>query len=157
MVCLLSLLEGGIDNSETIFREMAASLDLNVVIQNMNAIYDKNADQLDSPDAYEKLDCGFQYCMLLMTLWPALDESQVNIDFWNSIKISMTNVISKHTLLDGNRAFEFFQSHTGKIEVVMDYNQEKQLSRVLFPIPEVCKYLRKDAKQRFLWNVKRYD
>ncbi|KAI9249172.1 hypothetical protein BDA99DRAFT_575816 [Phascolomyces articulosus] len=136
VICLLSLLEGGIDNSETIFREMAASLDLNVVIQNMNAIYDKNADQLDSPDAYEKLDCGFQYCMLLMTLWPALDEGQ-------------------HTLLDGNRAFEFFQSHTGKIEVVMDYNQEKQLSRVLFPIPEVCKYLREDTKQRFLWNVKR--
>ena len=71
------MLEGGIDNSDTIFREMAASLDLNVVIQNMNAIYDKNADQLESPDAYEKLDCGFQYCMLLMTLWPALDENQV--------------------------------------------------------------------------------
>ncbi|KAI9493708.1 hypothetical protein BDB00DRAFT_822221 [Zychaea mexicana] len=135
-ICLLSLLEGGIDNSETIFREMAASLDLNVVVQNMNAIYDKNADQLESPDAYEKLDCGFQYCILLMTLWPALDESQ-------------------RILLDGNRAFEFFQSHTGKIEVVMDYNQEKQLSRVLFPIPEVCKYLREDTKQRFLWSVKR--
>lgn len=83
MICLLSLLEGGMDHSEVIFREMAGSLDLAVVIRNMNAIYDQNADQLNSPGVYEKLECGFQYCMLLMTLWPALDESQVDFALCN--------------------------------------------------------------------------
>lgn len=64
-------------------------------------------------------------------------------------------MLVQRTILAGNQAFDFFQKNTGKIEVVMDYNQEKQLSRVLFPIPEICKYLREDTKQRFLWNVKR--
>lgn len=80
MTCLLSLLEGGIENSESIFREMSGSLDLSVIVHNMNAIYDKNADQINSPHAYEKLNSGFQYCILLMTLWPALDENQVRLD-----------------------------------------------------------------------------
>ncbi|KAI9318767.1 hypothetical protein BX666DRAFT_2026190 [Dichotomocladium elegans] len=136
VICLLSLLEGGIESSESIFREMAGSLDLNVVVHNMNAVYDTNIDQLDSPDAYEKLNNGFQYCILLMTLGPALDDNQ-------------------KSTLDGNRAFEFFKSHTGKIEIVTDGQQEKQVSQVLFPVPEICKYLREDTKQRFLWNVKR--
>lgn len=78
MTCLLSLLEGGIENSESIFREMSGSLDLSVIVHNMNAIYDKNADQINAPHAYEKLNSGFQYCILLMTLWPALDENQVS-------------------------------------------------------------------------------
>jgi hypothetical protein len=56
---------------------------------------------------------------------------------------------------ENNQAFAYFQRNTGKIEVVMDYGQEKQLSSVLFPIPEVCKYLRRQTKERFLWNVKR--
>ncbi|KAG0179979.1 hypothetical protein DFQ29_001424 [Apophysomyces sp. BC1021] len=136
VICLLSLLEGGIDNSETIFREMAASLDLATVIHNMNVIYHNHIDDLDSPHVFERLECGFLYCMLVMTLSPALDEAQ-------------------RAMFRGDEAFEYFEKHTGKIEVVMDYGQEKQLSRVLFPIPEVCKYLREATKQRFLWNVKR--
>ncbi|KAF7730560.1 hypothetical protein EC973_001941 [Apophysomyces ossiformis] len=118
VICLLSLLEGGIDNSETIFREMAASLDLATVVHNMNVIYNNHIDDLDSPNVFEKLECGFLYCMLVMTLSPALDETQL-------------------AMFRGNAAFEYFEKHTGKIEVVMDYGQEKQLSRVLFPIPEL--------------------
>lgn len=57
--------------------------------------------------------------------------------------------------LENNDAFKYFQSHTGQIEIVMDYG-EKQLTRVLFPIPEICQYLRDETKERFLWNVKRY-
>ena len=38
----------------------------------------------------------------------------------------------------------------------MEYSQEKQLSRVLFPIPEICKHLPESTKQGFLWNVRRY-
>ncbi|KAI7861289.1 inositol 1,4,5-trisphosphate/ryanodine receptor-domain-containing protein [Spinellus fusiger] len=136
VICLLSLLEGGIENSETIFREMAASLNLSIIKRNMNTIYTSNAENLDKPYAFEKIECGFLYCILVMTLSPALDESQ-------------------YAMFSGNPAFEYFQKNTGKIEVVMDYGQEKQLSRVLFPIPEVCNYLREDTKQRFLWNVKR--
>lgn len=82
MICLLSLLEGGMDNSEMIFREMAASLDLSVVIRNMSLTYDSNVDHLNSSGVYEKLECGFQYCMLLMTLWPALPENQVRCRFF---------------------------------------------------------------------------
>ncbi|KAI8089424.1 uncharacterized protein BX664DRAFT_134002 [Halteromyces radiatus] len=136
VVCLLSLLEGGIENSDTIFREMTASIDLATVVGNMDTIYNANRHQLDSPKAFTKLESGFLYCMLVMTLYPALDESQL-------------------ALVDGNEAFDYFQRNTGKIEVIMDYGQEKQLSRVLFPIPEICKYFREETKQRFLWNVKR--
>jgi hypothetical protein len=56
---------------------------------------------------------------------------------------------------ENNQAFNYFKSRTGKIEIVMDYGQEKQLTRVLFPIPEICQYLREETKQRFLWNAKR--
>ncbi|KAI8393697.1 uncharacterized protein BYT42DRAFT_609468 [Radiomyces spectabilis] len=136
VICLLSLLEGSMDNSEVIFQAMAQTLDLSTVLSNMNAIYDNNRADLNSPDVFEKLECGFLYCMLMMTLWPALDEDQ-------------------RSLIDQSAAFNYFQRHTGKIEVVMDYGQDKQLMRVLFPIPEVCKYLRDSTKQRFLWNVKR--
>lgn len=58
--------------------------------------------------------------------------------------------------LENNDAFKYFQSHTGQIEIVIDYGLEKQLTRVLFPIPEVCQYLREETKQKFLWNVNRY-
>jgi hypothetical protein len=54
-----------------------------------------------------------------------------------------------------NEAFNYFQNHTGKIEILMDYGQEKQLTRVLFPIPEICQFLRKETKNQFLWNVDR--
>ncbi|KAI8071483.1 hypothetical protein BC940DRAFT_345102 [Gongronella butleri] len=136
VICLLSLLEGGIENSETIFREMAGSLDLATVVQNMDTIYASNRQFVDSPHAYAKMEGGFLYCMLIMTLFPALDATQ-------------------RALLDGNGAFQYFQSNTGKIEVIMEYGQEKQLSRVLFPIPDICKYFREETKERFLWNVKR--
>ncbi|ORZ24144.1 hypothetical protein BCR42DRAFT_402338 [Absidia repens] len=136
VVCLLSLLEGGIENSDTIFREMTASLDLETIVSNMEDIYNANLHYLNSPKAFTKLEGGFLYCMLVMTLYPALEDSQ-------------------RTIVDGNSAFDYFQRNTGKIEVIMDYGQEKQLSRVLFPIPEICKYFREETKQRFLWNVKR--
>ncbi|CAO3631734.1 unnamed protein product [Cunninghamella blakesleeana] len=136
VICLLSLLEGGIDKSETIFREMAGSLDLKTVIINMDKVFNTYRGQLSSPNTFPKLEGGFLYCMLIMTLYPALDDAQL-------------------ATIDGNNAYEYFQRHTGKIEVVMEIDQEKHLSRVLFPIPEICKYLREETKQRFLWNVKR--
>lgn len=73
MICLLSLLEGGIDNSETIFREMAESLDLITVKNNMETIYQENLTNLK----YERLESGFLYCILVMTLAPALSHDQV--------------------------------------------------------------------------------
>lgn len=76
VICLLSLLEGGIENSETIFREMKDSLDLTTVKSNMEAIYKENKGRLEN--AFEKLECGFLYCILVMTLTPALDPEQVD-------------------------------------------------------------------------------
>lgn len=77
VTCLLSLLEGGIENSGTIYGEMIDSLDLITVKNNMDAIYTENFDSLQSKDVYEKLECGFLYCILVMTLAPALDQEQV--------------------------------------------------------------------------------
>lgn len=77
MVCLLSLLEGGIENSDTIFREMTASLNLQTIVGNMETIYTMNRSYLDSPNAFTRLEGGFLYCMLIMTLYPALDDAQV--------------------------------------------------------------------------------
>lgn len=139
VTCLLSLLEGGIENSENIYKEMIDSLDLTTVRNNMDMIYTEHLPNLKSKNVYEKLECGFLYCILVMTLAPAIDQDQSSMFFEN------------------NDAFNYFQSHTGKIEILMDYGQEKQLTRVLFPIPEICQYLRQETKQRFLWNVKRYD
>jgi hypothetical protein len=132
-------LEGGIENSENIYKEMINSLDLTTVRNNMDIIYTEHLPNLKSKNVYEKLECGFLYCILVMTLAPALYQDQSFMFFEN------------------NDAFDYFQSHTGKIEILMDYGQEKQLTRVLFPIPEVCHYLREETKQRFLWNVKRYE
>ena len=77
VICLLSLLEGGIENSETLYREMVESLDLSAVKSNMELIYNTNLPNLKS---FEKLECGFLYCILIMTLHPALDPDQVRID-----------------------------------------------------------------------------
>jgi hypothetical protein len=79
VTCLLSLLEGGIENSETIYREMIDSLDLVTVKSNMDANYTENLDSLQSKHVYEKLECGFLYCILVMTLAPALDQEQVRV------------------------------------------------------------------------------
>ncbi|KAL0145319.1 hypothetical protein V8B55DRAFT_1460552 [Mucor lusitanicus] len=138
VTCLLSLLEGGIENSETIYKEMIESLDLATVKSNMDAIYNENLASLNSKNVYEKLECGFLYAILVMTLAPAIKDQEQSAMFFEK-----------------NEAFDYFQSHTGKIEILMDYGQEKQLTRVLFPVPEICQYLRQETKQRFLWNVKR--
>ncbi|KAI7903144.1 uncharacterized protein BX663DRAFT_507611 [Cokeromyces recurvatus] len=137
LTCLLSLLEGGIENSETIFKEMVDSLDLVVIRDNMETIYKENLGNLKSKNLNERLECGFLYCILIMTLAPALHHEQDAL------------------LFENNEAFNYFQSHTGKIEIIMDYGQKKQLTRVLFRIPEICQYLREETKQRFLWTVKR--
>ncbi|GAN04326.1 conserved hypothetical protein [Mucor ambiguus] len=140
VTCLLSLLEGGIENSETIYKEMVESLDLATVKSNMDAIYNQNLASLNAKNVYEKLECGFLYAILVMTLAPAIKDQEQSAMFF-----------------ERNDAFDYFQSHTGKIEILMDYGQEKQLTRVLFPVPEVCQYLRQETKQRFLWNVKRIE
>lgn len=77
VICLLSLLEGGIENSDTIFREMIDSLDLATVKNNMEIIYKENFNSLKSKNVFSKLECGFLYCILIMTLTPALDQEQV--------------------------------------------------------------------------------
>ncbi|CAO0799740.1 unnamed protein product [Mucor circinelloides] len=138
VTCLLSLLEGGIENSETIYKEMIESLDLATVKSNMDNIYNENLANLNSKNVYEKLECGFLYAILVMTLAPAIKDQDQSAMFFEK-----------------NDAFDYFQSHTGKIEILMDYGQDKQLTRVLFPVPEICQYLRQETKQRFLWNVKR--
>lgn len=77
VICLLSLLEGGMENSETIYREMIDSLDLATVKNNMEIIYKDNLGNLSAKNVFEKLECGFLYCILVMTLAPALDQEQV--------------------------------------------------------------------------------
>ncbi len=56
---------------------MIDSLDLATVKNNMNAIYTENLPNLKSKSVYEKLECGFLYCILVMTLTPALEQDQV--------------------------------------------------------------------------------
>lgn len=70
-------MEGGIENSEIIYREMIDSLDLAAVRMNMESIYNENLANLDDKDVFEKLECGFLYCILVMTLTEAFEEDQV--------------------------------------------------------------------------------
>lgn len=96
MICLLSLLEGGIENSQTIFREMIDSLDLATVKNNMEIIYNDNLNNLNSKKVFEKLECGFLYCILVMTLTPAFDQEQVRVISKNLIFFTNENLPEYH-------------------------------------------------------------
>lgn len=73
-------MEGGVENSEVIYREMIDSLDLAAVKINMENIYNENLANLDDKDVYDKLECGFLYCILVMTLTEAFEEDQVSCE-----------------------------------------------------------------------------
>ncbi|KAJ3075203.1 hypothetical protein HDU98_008929 [Podochytrium sp. JEL0797] len=91
----------------------------------------------DDDDCSPK-DTGFIYSMLIATLLPYM--STDNQD-----------------LCERNVAFNSFNNKTGRIEILRELNNatEKRLYTVLFPIPDVCFYIKDYTKERFLWMRKR--
>ncbi|KAJ3091045.1 hypothetical protein HK102_001865 [Quaeritorhiza haematococci] len=92
----------------------------------------------DGDDALENsMEFGYLLCMLIITLKPMMTEEQ-------------------RTQCQESRSFNWFRERTGRIEILREHSSgEKRLYMVLFPIPEICHYLRADTKQRFLWSRKR--
>ncbi|KAK9721473.1 hypothetical protein K7432_003395 [Basidiobolus ranarum] len=137
VLCLLSLLEGGNIEAKSIFREMANTLDLDTINRNLRNLFEQSKNVTWKPGKQSAIDSGFLYCMLIMTLFPALTKEQ-QYRFQNE------------------PAFTFFKRNTGQIEILRELSPgDKRVVPVLFPIPEVCRYLREDTKEHFLWNVKR--
>ncbi|KAK9764437.1 hypothetical protein K7432_008041 [Basidiobolus ranarum] len=137
VLCLLSLLEGGNIEAKSIFREMANTLDLDTVNRNLRNLFEQSKNDTWKPGKQSAIDSGFLYCMLIMTLFPALTKEQ-------------------QYRLQSEPAFSFFKRNTGQIEIIRELSPgDKRVVPVLFPIPEVCRYLREDTKEHFLWNVKR--
>jgi uncharacterized Zn finger protein (UPF0148 family) len=98
---------------------------------------DDNDDEEDD-DLLQPKDCGFLYTMLLYTLLSYMSEEN-------------------RLHCESNEAFQWFRERTGRIEIVREIAKtgEKRLYTVLFPIPELCSYMREDTKLRFLWKCKR--
>ncbi|ORX85369.1 hypothetical protein K493DRAFT_341790 [Basidiobolus meristosporus CBS 931.73] len=137
VLCLLSLLEGGNIEAKAIFREMANTLDLDTINRNLRNLFEQSKNLTWKPGKQSAIDSGFLYCMLIMTLFTALTKEQ-QYRFQNE------------------PAFIFFKRNTGQIEILRELSPgDKRVVPVLFPIPEVCRYLREDTKEHFLWNVKR--
>lgn len=59
---------------------MIDSLDLAAVKTNMENIYNENLANLDTKNVFQKLECGFLYCILVMTLTAAFEEDQVFLE-----------------------------------------------------------------------------
>ncbi|KAI9202390.1 uncharacterized protein BJ171DRAFT_584291 [Polychytrium aggregatum] len=173
---LLSLLEDDQDPKiQYIFKEMSTTLDIKTLLRILNSIYKLGVadviearrkrrpnrqlidyvrapkDLLDffsvdeetesAEDVAERallMDCGFLCAMLLVTLEPHLSRE-------------------KAEACNGSAPFLWFRKHTGRIEIIRDHHEsgQKRLYTVLFPIPEICKYLQSEAKSRFLWEKER--
>ena len=96
---------------------------------------------LDAPEdngAESLLTAGFQFSMLIHTLLHYMTSEQ-------------------HSMVHKSKAFQWFKSKTGRIEIHREIPGagQKRLYAILFPIPEICQYMRDDAKRRFLWMHKR--
>ncbi|ORY28919.1 hypothetical protein BCR33DRAFT_724882 [Rhizoclosmatium globosum] len=83
-------------------------------------------------------ETGFIYSMLIATLLPYMS-------------------IENQELCERSVAFNVFNNKTGRIEIVRESNTtaDKRLYTVLFPIPEICFYIKDYTKDRFLWMRKR--
>ncbi|ORY00198.1 hypothetical protein K493DRAFT_348021 [Basidiobolus meristosporus CBS 931.73] len=137
ILCLLSLLEGGNIEAKSIYREMANTLDLDTVNRNLRNLFEQSKSTTWKPGKQSAIDSGFLYCMLIMTLFPALTKEQ-------------------QYRFQSEPAFTFFKRNTGQIEIIRELSPgDKRVASVLFPIPDICRYLREDTKEHFLWNVKR--
>ncbi|KAJ3028703.1 UNVERIFIED_CONTAM: hypothetical protein HDU68_001052 [Siphonaria sp. JEL0065] len=82
-------------------------------------------------------DTGFIYSMLIATLLPYMS-------------------LDNQDLCERSVAFNSFNNKTGRIEIVRELNNaaEKRLYTVLFPIPDICFYIKDYTKDRFLWMRK---
>ncbi|KAI8801212.1 hypothetical protein BJ742DRAFT_877937 [Cladochytrium replicatum] len=154
VLSLLSLLEDDSDEeTHHIFREMAATIDLETVIENLSEVHVatiKARKELSDGGATagqtkqnilstRLMECGFQLTMLIITLSTVLNSDQL-------AKIAAC------------KAFRYFDKRTGRIEIVREQQHsgdKKNLYLVLFPIPEMCSYLRSDTKSKFLLEGKR--
>jgi hypothetical protein len=138
---LLSLLEDDTDlETRAMFPEMAMSLDIPVLLRNLEDLFQPTSNTISNVKTDEKSeqDTGFVYAMLLATLLPFMsDEFRI--------------------ICEKSAAFRWFRERTGKIEILRELvdSRERRLYCVLFPIPNICFYMRKDSKQRFLWMKKR--
>ena len=129
--------------TRAMFPEMALTLDIPVLLKNLESVFKPNLANASSPgksesDEDSEQDTGFVYAMLLATLLPFMSEEYKR-------------------LCERSSAFTWFRERTGKIEILREMvdSRERRLYCVLFPIPKMCFYMRKDSKQRFLWMKKR--
>nr|KAJ3422770.1 hypothetical protein HK105_006449 [Polyrhizophydium stewartii] len=156
VLCLLSLLEDEWnEDTRVIFREMNSVLDFDAILRNSDTIFRRcivGARQMDdgagldldmpareSMDAEETslFNAGFLNAMLLITLMPTMSDT-------------------KTAMCKRSPGFLWFSSRTGRIEILKStVDGEKQLQLVLFPIPQMARELRRDARKQFMWSVNR--
>ncbi|KAJ9076642.1 hypothetical protein DSO57_1024190 [Entomophthora muscae] len=149
--CLLSLLEDFNEETRPVFEEMALLLDFQVILNNLDNLYQENYARLMSrqktsvstlssdvsPNYSAAIDTGFHYTMILMSLFSYFVEEE-------------------QSMIVESPAYQFFKLHTGRIEILREISPgDRKLLPVLFPIPEICKYLADDVKHSFLWTVNR--
>ncbi|KAJ1566124.1 Inositol 1,4,5-trisphosphate receptor type 2 [Nowakowskiella sp. JEL0078] len=148
ILCMLSLMEDDSDDETVgVMRETTSTLDLEALLSNLTSVYTeinelskyRKSPNLQNEKEVEQLkESGFLLTMLIITLMPMMKEDQY-------LKCSKSS------------AFIKFSENIGRIEIVRETPgaNEKRLHSVLFPIPNICKLLRKDSKKRFLWQKKR--
>ncbi|KAI9331724.1 hypothetical protein BDR26DRAFT_869940, partial [Obelidium mucronatum] len=101
---------------------------------------DENEAEIDENDDDEcsPRETGFIYSMLIATLLPYMS-------------------LEHQDLCERSVSFNSFNNKTGRIEIVRELNNatEKRLYTVLFPIPDICFFIKGYTKDRFLWMRKR--
>jgi len=128
---LLSLLEGV--QTDTIPRRIAASLDLMLLVRDMDSAYRNSSEGVGvSAEEIQQRDLGFYFFLLMRTLGRY------------SASVS--------AICQTARSFDFFSGNTGCIEIV---RSDRTLDEVLFPVPVLCKWLTSKSKLKFMWDVDR--
>ncbi|KAJ3127785.1 hypothetical protein HK098_005784 [Nowakowskiella sp. JEL0407] len=148
---LLSLLEDDSDpDIICVMRETASTLDLEMLLKNLHEVQSQikeattaknnsNSDYgKDADDIQDLKDTANLFTMLLITLLPVMTEEQ-------------------QKKCTSSSAFVSISENIGRIEIVRERvtSRDRKMYSVLFPIPEICTYFRKDSKRKFLWDKKR--
>ncbi|KAI8801199.1 hypothetical protein BJ742DRAFT_838177 [Cladochytrium replicatum] len=141
VLCLLSLIEDDSEETLIMLKEINATLDFDALakilseIDNYRQCKKENLVDYDQESETNCLECGYLISMLILTLLPIMDEVQQNK--WCRYS-----------------PFEYFQKRIGQIEILktVPKSNDRTLHRVLFPIPEVCKYMPADTIEKFLWS-----
>ncbi|KAJ3083029.1 Inositol 1,4,5-trisphosphate receptor type 2 [Rhizoclosmatium hyalinum] len=99
---------------------------------------EEDSTESEDDEGTSPKETGFIYSMLIATLLPYMS-------------------IENQELCERSVAFNVFNNKTGRIEIVRESNTtaDKRLYTVLFPIPEICFYIKDYTKDRFLWMRKR--